>query len=440
MAIKNKRIMNLKINRPSRALIMLAIGICPALSFAQHAYTLDECLEMALQNNVRIKNADNDLNAAKLQKKSAFTNYFPSVSASGGGFISDKGLLEMDTESGRLSLMDDGLVGGVTATLPLFAGGQIVNANKLADVNVNVSRLQRRQSENEVRLTVEQYFWQMVTLKEKLHTIGTLQAQLDRIHRDVKAAVDAGVTNRNDLLQVELRKNEMRSKRISVANALEVSAHLLAQYIGCPTDSAGRIDVVWTMDGGLPMRPDGLYRSPESSLPLTTEYHLLNKQVDAGRLQYKMTLGKNLPTVAVEGGYVYENLMDRSHSFWLGGVTVSVPLTKWWGGSHDMKRQKLQVRNAENRLADQSELLVIRMRNAWNAMNDAYRQVQIAVESIGQAEENLRLQSDYYQAGTCTMSDLLEAQTLYQQSRDRYVESYSLYEVKKREYLLATGR
>lgn len=38
------------------------------------------------------------------------------------------------------------------------------------------------------------------------------------------------------------------------------------------------------------------------------------------------------------------------------------------------------------------------------------------------------------------MSDLLEAQTLYQQSRDKYVESYARYEVKKREYLQATGR
>lgn len=80
------------------------------------------------------------------------------------------------------------------------------------------------------------------------------------------------------------------------------------------------------------------------------------------------------------------------------------------------------------------------MRNSWNAMNDAYQQVQIAIESIGQAKENLRLQSDYYQAGTCTMSDLLEAQALCQQSRDNYVESYSQYEIKKREYLLATGR
>lgn len=105
-----------------------------------------------------------------------------------------------------------------------------------------------------------------------------------------------------------------------------------------------------------------------------------------------------------------------------------------------MKQQRLKVRNAENLLTDQSQLLIIRMQNTWNAVTDAYKQVEIAIESIGQAEENLRLQSDYYQAGTCTMSDLLEAQSLYQQSRDRYVESYAQYEVKKREYLQTTGR
>lgn len=430
----------MKINRPCRRLIAFVVSLCPLLAYAQHAYTLDECLELALKNNVRIRNADNDLNAAKLQKKAAFTNYFPTVSAAGGGFLADKGLLEMDAESGRLSLVDDGIVGGVTATLPLFAGGQIVNANRLADVNVEVSRLLRRQSENEVRLTVEQYFWQVVTLKEKLRTISMLQSQLEQIRRDVEAAVAAGVTDRNDRLQVELRNNEMRSRHISVSNTLDVSLHLLAQYIGCPKDGVGHFDVDWEMDGALPPRPDELYRSPESSLPLTVEYSLLDKQVDAGRLQHKMSIGKNMPVVSVGGGYVYENLMDRGHSFWMGGITVSVPISKWWGGSHEVRRKKLQVRNAENRMADQCELLVIRMRNAWNGVNDAYKQVEIAIESIGQAEENLRLQSDYYKAGTCTMSDLLEAQTLYQQSRDKYVESYSMYEIKKREYLQATGR
>ena len=73
-------------------------------------------------------------------------------------------------------------------------------------------------------------------------------------------------------------------------------------------------------------------------------------------------------------------------------------------------------------------------------MNDAYKQVGIALSSIEQATENLRIQTDYYGAGTCTMSEWLDAQTLFQQSRDKYVEAYAQYEVKKREYMQATGR
>ena len=419
-------------------LFSLLAAMIPACAYAQQVYTLDECLEMAMQHNVRIKNADNDVAAAEQQRKSAFTNYFPTVSASGFGFMADKGLLQLEMAPGtEVSLLKNGVVGGVTASLPLFAGGQVMRVNQLAKVNVEASRLRRRLSVDEVRLTVERYFWQVVMLKEKLRTLDAVQEQLQQIYRDVETAVEAGVTNRNDLLQVGLRWNEMRSNGISVENALQVSRSLLAQYIGATTDS---IDVDVRMDGGLPTLPDTLYRLPETSLTRLAEYHLLGKNVEANRLQYKTLVGKNLPTVAVGGGYMYDNLMDKDHPFWIGGVTVSVPLTKWWSGSHDMKRQKLQVRNAENQLKDQSELLLIRMQNTWNALTDAHKQVEIAIESIGQANENLRLQTDYYQAGTCTMSDLLEAQSLYQQSRDKYVESYAQYEIKKREYLQATGR
>ena len=419
-------------------LMALAWGCMAAPLAAQQVYTLDECLEMAMQNNVRIKNADNDVAAALQQQKSAFTGYFPVVSASGLGFMADKGLLQLEMVPGtELSLLKNGVAGGVTASLPLFTGGQIVYGNQLAKVNVDASRLHRRLSADEVRLTVERYFWQVVMLKEKLRTISSVQEQLRQIYQDVEIAVEAGVTNRNDLLQVGLRKNEIRSNGISVENALQVSRSLLAQYIGATTDS---IDVDLHMDDGLPALPDTLYQLPENSLAQLAEYHLLEKNVEASRLQYKVSVGRNLPTVAVGGGYLYDNLMDKDHPFWVGGVTVSIPLTKWWGGSHDMKRQKLQMRNAENQLKDQSELLLVRMQNTWYALTDAHKQVKIAIESIGQATENLRLQTDYYHAGTCTMSDLLEAQALYQQSRDKYVESYAQYEIKKREYLQATGR
>lgn len=411
-------------------------GIMPAL--AQQTYTLNECIREALSNNVCIKNANNDLSASQHVRQKAFTQYFPTFSASGGGFMSDKGLLEMEMMPGeKISMLKNGVIGGVTATMPLFTGGQIINANKLSNINVEVSRLQRNQSENEVRLTTEQYFWQIVMLKEKLKTLSVVEEQLHSIHKDVDASVQSGITNRNDLLQIQLKENETHSTRIQVENSLSVSLSMLAQYIGHPADS---IDVTQVVSDSLPEHPEIYYRQPESSLPLTNEYNLLQQNIKATRLQYKMTVGKNLPTIAIGGGYIYDNLMDKDHSYWMGFATVSVPLSGWWGGSHDIKKQKLQIRNAENQFTDQSQMLIIRMNNCWNNLTEAYKQVKIAIESIGQASENLRLQNDYYRAGTCTMSDLLEAQTLYQQSRDRYVESYAQYEIRKREYLQATGR
>ena len=399
-------------------------------------YSLDECIAEAVKNNLTLRNADNQIAMSSEQRKEAFTKYFPTVSATGGGFISNQGLMQMELGGMGVSLAKNGLVGGVTAMLPVFAGGQIVNGNKLAKVGEDVSRLQRNMSENEVRLSAEQYYWNIVMLKEKLHTLDQVEKQLVRVEADAQAAVDAGIRNRNDLLQVQLRKNETRTSRILVENAEATMRDLLAQVMGHPNET---IDVNSNADAK-PEAPQQFYQSPESSLPLTNEYQLLDKQIEANKLQYKLSVGKNLPTVAVGGGYLYNNIMDKSQSNLMGMFTVSVPISSWWGGSHDMKRQKLQVANSENEKRDKGELLMVKMRKAWNDMNDAYKQVAIARESIAQSEENLRLNTDYYQAGTATMSDLLDAQTLYQQSRDKYVESFTNYEVKKREYLQATGR
>ena len=80
------------------------------------------------------------------------------------------------------------------------------------------------------------------------------------------------------------------------------------------------------------------------------------------------------------------------------------------------------------------------MQNAWNNVEEAYQQLQIARRSIEQAEENLRLNRDYYKAGTSRMSDLLEAQLLYQQSLDKRVDAYADYQNKLLEYRQATGQ
>ena len=418
-------------------MILTSMSVLPSLAqtASLKAYTLNECLEEATKNNLQLRNADNQISMSAEQRKQAFTNYFPTISATGGGFISNQGLMQMDLGAVSMSLAKNGIAAGVTAMQPVFMGGQIVNGNRLAKVGEESSRLQRQLTENEVRLNAETYFWQIVMLKEKLVTLDALDKQLAVVLRDAQAAVDAGLRNRNDLLQVQLRKNEVRTSRIQVENNLAVSRDLLAQMMGHAGEQVDANASVSSIE-----EPKQFYQPAESAVLQTSEYQLLDKQIEANRLQHRLAVGKNLPTVAVGGGYLYNNVMDKSQSNLVGMFTVSVPISGWWGGSHDIKRQKLQVENAVSDKQRQSELLVIRIRKAWNDMNDAYRQLAIDHESIAQSEENLRLNTDYYEAGTSSVSDVLDAQSLYQQSRDKYVEDFSNYEVKKREYLQATGR
>lgn len=407
---------------------------------AQTVLTLDKCVETALANNALTKSAANNLGMAQESQKSAVTRYFPNISASATGFIADKGLAKIDMAPGvSMSMMKDGIVGGILASQPVFAGGQIVNANKLAKVNVERYRLTSRQAENEVRLTTEQYFWQIVVLKEKQNTISAVETQLEQLDKDVTAAVKAGVTNRNDLLQIKLKRNDMASSRLTVANELALSKRLLAQYMGMDINDS--IDVAYnTANDSMPESPASLYRHPDEALISTPEYGLLQAGTTAAKIERKMATGKLLPTVAIGGGYMYDNLTDRDKPAWIGFATVSVPLSDWWGGSHDIKRQKMAESNAEIQQNNQSQLLKIKMQAAWDALNKAYRQIDIARSSIRQSGENLRLNQDYYKAGTTTMSELLDAQTLFRQSRDSYVEARAEYEIKKCEYMIATGQ
>ena len=171
-----------------------------------------------------------------------------------------------------------------------------------------------------------------------------------------------------------------------------------------------------------------------------SEYQLLQKQVEAAKLQKQMAVGQNLPTVAVGAGYNYHNLLENNHSFGMVFATVSVPISDWWGGSHAIKRRKIEHQKAIEQLDDNTQLLKIRMQNAWNGVEESYQQLLLAVRSIEQTSENLRLNRNYYRAGTSKMSDLLEAQLLYQQSLDKHTDAFADYQNKLLEYKQATGQ
>ena len=428
---------------------------------AQRVFTLQQLKDSALHNNIAVRNAQHGIDAAKEQRKEAFTKYFPNVSGTGLWFNANKGMAQtMITPSEvvpsdlattlatmlpaaslaslanpiSVSMMKNGTIGALTAVQPVFAGGQIINGNKLAKVGEDVSRLQLQLSENEVEKTAEQYFWQLASLQEKMKTVEAVDTLLAGIHKDVDVAVRAGLAMRNDLLQVQLRQNDIQSQRLKLQNGISIVRLLLSQYCGL-RDTSFVITYQSDVPSALLSRQDH-----NQALLGTAEYQLLGKQVEAANLQKKLAVGQNLPSVAVGAGYNYHNLLDNNHTFGMVFATVSVPISDWWGGSHAIKRRKIEYQQAQEQLEDNAELLKIRMQNAWNGVEESYQQLQLAKRSIEQAEENLRLNRDYYRAGTSRMSDLLEAQLLYQQTRDKHTDAYADYQNKLLEYKHAIGQ
>ena len=443
--------------------ILFLCLLCCGVAVAQRPLSLQQLKDSALQNNFSIRSARLNIDAAQQQRKETFTKYFPNISGTGLWFNANKGMAKMDIDpSGMISpelgatlaqlfppealaalanpvsisMMKNGTVGSLMAVQPVFAGGQIVNGNKLAKVGEEVSRLQLQLSENEVEKTVEQYYWQLVSLQEKTRTIDAVDTLLRDIHKDVDVAIRAGVAMRNDLLQVQLRQNDIASQRLKLQNGISILRLLLAQYCGLQNNSFDIVLPQADQQGQILSAPN---REGEG-LSLLPEYQLLGKQVEAASLQKKLAVGQNLPSVAVGAGYTYHNLLDNDRTFGMLFATVSVPISDWWGGSHAVKRRKLEQQKAVEQLEDNSQLLLIRMQKAYNDVVEAQQQIQLAQQSIEQAEENLRLNRNYYQAGTSRMADLLEAQFLYQQARDKHTDAFADLQNKLLEYRQATGQ
>ena len=433
-----------------RLLISFSFIICHLSFSVAQTYTLEQLKQLAVENNYSLRSARNAIEQSKEVKSEAFTKYFPQVSALGLGFQNNKPMIDLDIElpdviarlipqdliPANISLMKKGIYGSVSAIQPVFMGGQIINGNKLAKVGVEASELQLEASEDQVELTTEQYYWQMVSLKEKQQTLKAVLDMLETLEKDVNNMVRVGAVNRNDLLQVQLRKGEVETAQLELENGLTTVSQLLAQHIGKTGET---IDVVSSAAEDVPELPFALRQDHQTALATTPQYRLLEKNVESHRLQHKMKVGQNLPNVGVGASYSYNDFFEKSSSAMVFAA-VQVPISGWWGGSHAIKKQKLALQDAQEQMVDNGQKLVIRMNNAWAAVETSHKKLLIAHSAIEQAEENLRLNKDYYRVGSTKMSDLLLAQQQYQQARDRYTDAFADFQTKQLEYRQATGQ
>ena len=420
-------------------LLIGMVGATKAQEQQDTVLTVEQCVSLALQNNRKALEAKNNVETAIYLKREAFTKYFPEISAIGMAFWANHDIVQYNLlDLLELGLIKRGKIAGIQALQPVFTGGLILNGNKLAGVAEEVAKIRKEQTDNELRLATETFFWKLNTLEYSVKVIDSAIEFLDTLENQVKVMLGAGLITRNDLLKVQLKRNTYLSDKVDLQNGIQLVKMLLGQYIGFGV--SGNFQIVSSVPDDVPDIEFNVFIPSEEALGMTPDYKLLQKNVEAKNIERRMEIGSNLPSVMLGAGWYYHDLLKQNHNFGSLQIAVSVPLTGWWSGTYGIKRKNLELLNAQNEMQDLSEKLQIEMQDKWNNLTAAHRKMGIEKEGIEQSKENLYLIKMQYEAGMCTISDLLEAEAALKEAEERFVAAFGEYKTSQAQYLIVTGR
>ncbi len=257
---------------------------------------------------------------------------------------------------------------------------------------------------------------------------------LDSLYRDVKSYCKAGIAQRNDLLKVQLQQDELQTNMLRLQNGIELTSRALCQHIGVAS-SPGLVPLT------LPLVPKELSVTTGAQNMVTNriEYSLLTKNVEAEKLQQKITKGECLPQLAFSVSGSVTDMMKQTAPNAMAYLTLSIPISDWWGGSHKIKQQQMKIEKARTELEDNTELLKLQISQAENELKETFFQIKVAGRSVEEAHENLRMTQDNYRARTISITDLLEAQAMYHNTKDKLIDAQCNYQIKATKYQQSMG-
>lgn len=407
--------------------------------------TLEECRQMALSHSEELQQADNALRQAELDRQIAQKAFLPGVDASAmGAYV----LPDMDMMGMKLRMRGT-YMAGISLVQPIYTGGKITTGNRLARIGEEAASEKFRMTRMDVLVEADNAYWTYIAVRRKVRMLENYYAQMDTLYRQMATALAAGMSTENDLLRIETKRTEIHYQLQKVQNGADLCRISLCRIVGADFDT--QIEAADT--AFVATQPVGL-ASDISSRP---ELHLLEKQVAAGKEQIRMARADMLPTIGLSVGYFYYGNIKLNGITDVGGtmthfsqefrdgmgmamLSVKIPIFHWGENRKKVRKAQYELRNTELDLQKNTKLLNIEVQQAIRNVQDGYRLILTAEKGLRQAEENLRVMRNRYTASMSPLTDLLNAQSQWQQAESNLIEAQTQYKIYETEYLRSVGK
>jgi outer membrane protein TolC len=456
----------------------------PLAADAQRLLTLDSCRAMALRNNKQLGVAKVKQEASTNMRKSARTQYLPKVNAVGGYMWMNKeisilnddqkvalsnlgtsatsklqdalaplvSMLPAETQAkiagdmgqfaGVLNQVGTGIVdgfrtdtrnmfaGAVTVTQPVFMGGAIVAANKMADINEQMAANSLDMKTQGTLYHIDQVYWQVVSLRHKQTLAESYVALVKKLKGDVQKMIDQGVATKGDGLSVSVRVNEAEMALTQVTDGLELSKMLLCQLCGLPEDE----DIVLADEASeeLSVKSEKLATEgagADVAFENRPELKVLQNTVDLSLQTTNVLKAGNLPQVMLTGGYAVTNpntfngFQKKFGGVWNVGVVVRVPIWNWGDVMYKVRASKGATAMARLELDDAREMISLQVRQNNFKVKEAQKKLTMAQSNVANADENLRMANLAFKEGVASITTVMEAQTAWNQAQSQKIDA-----------------
>ena len=453
-----------RLNRCISLIWLVAVAMSVS---AQRFLTLDSCRAMALHDNKQMQIAGVKQEVAADVRCSARTKYLPHVSAVGAYIHTSKEISLLSDErktalsnlgstvapgiqqltgldaSSLAPLMNakgqnlvDALrtdsrnifAGSVLLTQPIYMGGAIVAANKIADLSEQLTANQTEQKRQQTIYDVDQAYWQVVSLVHKKRLAESYLRLVSQLETDISKMVSEGVATRSDLLSVSVKVNEAEMSVTKVSDGLVLSRMLLCQRIGLPVSE--QIALADENDRDIFVEEETA-SAPNVALAmnLRPELRMLQNTIDISKQSTRLLRAGNLPQVLLTGGYAVSNpnmfngFEKKLDGFWHVGVIARVPIWNWGDVRYKVRASKGATAIASLELEEAREKIELQVSQTRFRVDEAYKRLAMARSDIRHADENLRTANLGFKEGVISTTAVMEAQTAWLQAQSQHIDA-----------------
>tara|TARA_B100000965_G_scaffold52960_1_gene39496 strand:- start:157 stop:1467 length:1311 start_codon:yes stop_codon:yes gene_type:complete len=411
-----------------KLIIFITISFC----YAQN-YSLEQAVEVALQNKEALKASALELNASKQDIRSSYSGILPSVRISGSTTESTfpEQAIGFNQSSGEILNNVSSITSASSSfsiTQNIYDGGIWWNNIRLAKNNFRITEQFDRQIKTNIIRNVHfayfNYLKAIQLLDVSRSNLMSSQQQLTLVQQQY----DLGSAKKTDLLKAEVRFGQARIDVITNDASVKSAYRNLKNAMGLiNSDQDFTIEEV--------EKPLELIPEFETGFELVQKFNPSVKakqyQIMSAKLNTKLARGSRLPVISLSASSsgADENLGDAISNNYgdnqriNASLSISIPIYTGNSISSRIQKAKIGVDKQESEYLTQLEDLSVQLEDYLDQLNNYIEVIPINETVLESAEEDLKLSQVRYSQGSTTILEVLNAQVSVVQARSSLVRS-----------------